>query len=239
MISRRRQAALRTLMPTLTERFRYACAAETSLRCAARIHFHQHPTSFFRFVGELCDERRPAGVVDRLGQHAAGKSFDVQIFDSDYAVFTDQPSTSLMVRISALVSDVRVCALQQFNRFAATMGAFLSPRYLSLRFAELPLCFAVESRILNLGPVRDRCKTHHTNIEANAFCAYGQRRGFAFYGEAGVPASRFALDSKRLNRPLKRPVQFDSHVSNLGQAQPAILEREPRLSVGERVVSSG
>src|SRR2546427_722740 len=112
MISRSRQTALITQMPTLAQRFGYTRSTETSLRCAARIHFHQHAPSFFRFVRELVEERRPSGIIDGLGEHARRQAFDVQIFDRDQTTALNYKTRGLVVKVSALVSDVRVRALQ-------------------------------------------------------------------------------------------------------------------------------
>lgn len=81
MISWRRQPTLLTLMPALAQVFRHRCATETCLTRATRVDLHQHTPSPCRFVRELVDENRPSSIGDRLGQHATGQAFDVQVFD--------------------------------------------------------------------------------------------------------------------------------------------------------------
>jgi len=85
MIACRRQPALLTLMPALAQRFGHRCATQTGLARAARIDMHQLAPSFCRFVRQLGDECRPSSIVDGLGQHAAGKPLDVQVFHGDHA----------------------------------------------------------------------------------------------------------------------------------------------------------
>jgi len=51
------------------------------LRRPGCIDTEQLSTGAFSLVREDRDERRPAGVLDLLGQHTAGQALDVEIFN--------------------------------------------------------------------------------------------------------------------------------------------------------------
>ena len=108
MIPGRRQSALLTPMPALTQSLWHWCATETRLTCAAKVDFHQLSTSLSRFVVQFHDERRPSSIVDRLGKHAACQPFDVQVFDGNHAVGIDQRACRFVVEVSTLVMHMRV-----------------------------------------------------------------------------------------------------------------------------------
>src|SRR5712671_7388901 len=82
-VTRRRQPAYRTFMPTLRKRLGHGRSAYAHLAGFTRILLHQLAPGACSLVRELGKERVPSGVVDRAGQYSARKSFDVEVFHRD------------------------------------------------------------------------------------------------------------------------------------------------------------
>src|SRR5215469_15225388 len=91
-VTRRRQPAYRTFMPTLRKSLGHGRSAYARLTGSARIHLHQLSPGARSLVPELGKERVPSGVVDRAGQYSARKSFDIEIFHCDQPVALHQPA---------------------------------------------------------------------------------------------------------------------------------------------------
>src|SRR5512145_2403623 len=156
MITSYRQSATLTVMPSLAQSLRIRRSAHASLRRPARIYFHQHTTSLRRFVRELCDERRPAGVINGLGQHSCGHAFNVQLFNDYQPEQKHQHSRYFVREILSLATHMRVGALQVSNGFLSVITASLATGDLTLRPPEFGLGFFVVSGVFNLGSVRQR-----------------------------------------------------------------------------------
>lgn len=175
MISGRRQSTVPALVPSLAQCLWDSCAAQTGLRSAARVNLHQLAPSFCRFVLKLCDEGRPSGIVNRFGKHPARQSFDIQIFNRNDAVMIDECAAELVVKVRALVPDVRMCLLQQQDSFPASVTASLATRHLALRSPEFSLCRAVVARVVNFRSVRERDEGRQSDIKADSFSRLRQR----------------------------------------------------------------
>ena len=78
-------------MPAIREGLGHGSSAYAGLAGPAWIDFHQLSPSFFRFVREFLKERIPSGVIRRTRQHTSRETFDVQIFNGDYAIPIHQP----------------------------------------------------------------------------------------------------------------------------------------------------
>src|SRR6267154_648723 len=107
-VTRRRQPAYRTFMPTLRKRLGHGRSAYAHLAGFTRILLHQLSPGACSLVRELGKERVPSGVVDRAGQYSARKSFDVEVFHRDQPVAFHQPTAEIMMKGSTLVSDFTV-----------------------------------------------------------------------------------------------------------------------------------
>src|SRR5262245_24234315 len=146
MIASNVQSANSALVPPLAQSLRIWFTARTALRSSAWIDLDQLSTSFCRFVGEFGEKGRPPGIVDRLGQQATGQSFDIQIFHGNPVVAVDQFARRLVMKVGALVSDMRVRPLQQAHRFLAALRAFLSARHTAvLRQNSIRPVFSITS----------------------------------------------------------------------------------------------
>src|SRR4030095_3525282 len=150
MITRNRQSATLTVMPTLAQRLRIRRSADTSLRRPARVAFQQHTPSLFRFVRELGDERRPSGVVDGLGEHSGRQPLDIQLFGDDQSEQYDQRPRNLVREIFPLIAHVGMRALQLSNGFLPIVTASLAAGKLALRPPKFGLGFFVVSGIADL-----------------------------------------------------------------------------------------
>ena len=78
--------------------------ASTFLRTTAWIHLDQLAPSLLRFGFEHLDELSPRDVRNLLGQHSAGKTTKVEIFDDKDLVLADQPPRRLVLEVFAHVA---------------------------------------------------------------------------------------------------------------------------------------
>src|SRR6266498_152113 len=143
MISGCRQSALHALMPALAQCLAHGCATETCLTRAVRVNFHQLAPSFCRFVRKCREESRPSGIVDGLGEHAAGQAFDVQVFYGNEAIGIDQRAGHFVVEVGPLITDMCVRFLQKHDGLAASTTAALTSRHTALGTSEMRLGGAV------------------------------------------------------------------------------------------------
>ena len=171
MITRNRQSATLTVMPTLAQRLRIRRPAHAPLRRPARVHFQQLTTSLFRFVRELRDERRPSGVINRLSEHACRQALDIQVLYNDQSKYNNQSPGNFVREIRSLVAHVGVCALQVSHGFLSVITAALTASDLALRPPQRGLSLFVISGIFDLGSVRSlkgtrgRARIHPDAVE--------------------------------------------------------------------------
>jgi len=64
--------------------------------------------------------------VYRLGEHAAGQAFEVQIFDRNCSEVFYHPEREFVLQLVPLVLNTLANLLQQPHRFAAAVRAFLA-----------------------------------------------------------------------------------------------------------------
>src|SRR5215831_6659820 len=153
-VTRRRQPAYLTCMPTLCKRLGHGRSAYTHLAGSTRIYLHQLSPGACSLVRELGKERVPSGVVDRAGQYSARKSFDVEVFDRDQAVVFHQPAAEMMMKGGTLVSDFTVRLGHQYGGLAAATAAALATGKPALGAAEVCQPALEVSGIVNLPAVR-------------------------------------------------------------------------------------
>jgi hypothetical protein len=100
-------------MPAIPERFGERGATHAFLRGAWRIDPDANPASFRRFAEQDQERSSPRGIVDRHGEPASSQPFDVEVFDGNQAVPVHNLSCDLVMKIPALVADMRVYPLQR------------------------------------------------------------------------------------------------------------------------------
>src|SRR5574342_1086098 len=223
MIARNRQSATLTMMPSLAQCLRIRLSADTSLRRSARVYFHQHTTSLRRFVRELCDERRPSGVINGLGQHSSGHALYVQLFNYYQSEQKHQRSRYLVREILSLVTHMRVGALQLSNGFLSVITASLATGDLTLRPSEFGLGFFVVSGVFNLGSVRQRGEGIQAHVKARLFYRSRPRSRLAFDAEHGIPSSGLALGGDGFDLAFDWAMQFDFDGAYALQSQFAVV----------------
>lgn len=236
MISRGRQAARKTTMPTLSQCLRCVCPTEAFLRCAVWPDFNKPSASVLSFVAGEVEELRPSGIIDRLGKHTACEAFDIQILDGYQSVVVDQPTADLVVEVRALIANVRVCPLQQLNRLTSAARASLSPRNPALRPAKFSLRLTVIARIGYLCAVAQGGERRQPDIDADSTAICGKGLRPTLNRKAGIPLTRLSLHRQGLNLPFDGAMQLDFDLPDFRQVKPRLLQGESELRVGEAVI---
>lgn len=208
------------------ERLRDFCAAQTVLRCPTRINLHEHASGALSLVREHEKKVRPSRIIDRLRQHSACESFDIQIFDRDQPVAVNEFPRFFVMEVAALVADVIVKPLKQKNGFAPAVRSFLAPRYTPLQSAELRLGRTEPTRVLNLCAIAQSRERSQSDINADHVRIERQWLVIALNRKQRKPSSGFAFDREGFDRPFEWSVKFYADVSDL---------REPQLVPGKRV----
>lgn len=235
MISTSRQSANRAIMPAVLKGLRHPGSAGASLRRSAWVNLHQPPLSIFRFNDEHSDEAGPSRIVNGLGQHSAGKPSHVQVFHCNQRVFVDNLPRLLVLKVRALIPNMRVRPLQLADRFTAAITSLvLAPRYLALGAAEPGFGLAVVPGVLNLRSIGEDRKTVQTYIDSGFGGTGWKRMSIAFHAKAHEPASGLALDRHGLNCALDGPVQFDLDVPRALDTQLAGIEQAAAVAVGRK-----
>jgi hypothetical protein len=163
----------------------------------------------FGFVGELINEGRPTGIIDRFCEPAARQSLDVQIFDGDESIAVDQTTCELMLNIRPLVADMSLRDLKQPDGFTASSTIAASSPNPALGATRLRFRLLSMARIRDGGPVAQRREVRQPDVDADSLGRQGQRRWCHLNTETGEPFGGFALDRQRLDRSLDRAVQLD------------------------------
>ena len=210
-------------MPTLRERFSDSMSANARLARTARVNLDELAPGTFSLVRKFAQEVSPSGIIDGLGQHTAGQSLDVQVFDNNHTVVVDQHTAELVLEIGSLVLNMRVLPLQHGNGFPATVRPLvLAPSHPPLCDAQSALCITVQTRIANLSAVAEGCEGRQPNINPDRPAGCRKRNRIALHGEDHEPAARFALDRNRLDLAVDRAVELDLDLSHaLNANQPA------------------
>jgi hypothetical protein len=186
-------------VPTLTQCLRDGCATATGLTRAVRVDVHQLPTSFCRFVGQWSDERRPSGIVDGLGEHAAGQPLDVHILDSDHAIGVDQGVGDLVLKVRSLVLDLGVSLWEQEHGFSAILSPALSASHTALCTSQGCLAPLVAARVVDLCAIGEHRTGRQAHIQAHAGIGLRQRSCLALDTETDIPFAILALIGKYLS----------------------------------------
>src|SRR5262245_10718703 len=242
MIAWNRQSTTLTVMPSLAQCLRIRRSTHASLRRPIGRRFHQLTTSLCRFVRELCDERRPPGVINRLGQHSCGQALYIQLFNGYQAEQHDQRSRHLMREVCALVAHMRVDALQVSNGFLSITTAAFTASNLTLRPPESGLGFFVVSGVFNLGSIRQSGEGRQAHIKTDFFGRSRQRFRLTFDAQHSVPPSGLALDGDGFDPAFDWPMQLDFNCAHALQSQFAVVEHFAAVTItgeGDAVIATG
>ena len=201
-------------MFSIREQLWHRGSANAGLRSASRIHSNQLPTSVFGFVGNFCNEGRPASVLHRLGQHSSGKTLDVQVFDNDCAEVSKNIERLPMLVLVTQTRDSSVNLLEQSNRFASAIRAFLATNDPALCSTKFGFGGAIPARIRNRFAVGQGRKRFESNVNSNSVVERRQMLGFTFDEETDVPLAAFSLDCDGLDRARNWAMQLDFDFSD-------------------------
>jgi hypothetical protein len=236
MISWDRQSARLTAVPAISQPFGDGSSAGAFLRRAGGIDLDAYPRSLYRFREQDRQELAPADIMHRFGHHAAGQSFGVQVFDGDQAVAVDQHARDLVMKIPALVLDMRMYPLQGLDRLAVAMTPTLPASDLPLGTSELGLCRLEVARILDPRPVGECGERLQPNIEAHRFRALRQGNRVRLSAEADIPTPGFPLQGHGLDRALQGATPLDFQFSDALTIELAIIPELTAIPVsGEGV----
>lgn len=212
-----------------------------SLTGVPGVDFHHATTSAFRLVRRVVDQLTPSSIGYALGETVVLEHpVNIQVLKRNDAKLVDQPPTEFVGKISAAVGD----ALVYLGDHAPPPGSF--GRSL-LGFAQLPLGFrqnllilAEETRIRDMLARTEGGERVKPYVNTNGLWFIGQRLGFNFTSEAGVPvASSSTANGERLDLALDRTVENNLHAANLGQGEAVVFQLEAELGVGEAVIPRG
>ena len=143
--------AARAAMHPLRERFLCPwklAAVAAHLRGVPGDYPNDCDPSFFRFGSQDRYEPSPACIVRGLRKPGVGDTTDVEDFVDNEAVSIYQPSSLLVVEVSALVRRFLVQAGNELAGFAASVGAELLARHRALLPPGLLLSLPVVARRL-------------------------------------------------------------------------------------------
>jgi hypothetical protein len=203
------QAARNTNVLSVRECLVHRCPTETCLAGASGIHRDQLPTSVFSFVGEFCEEARPTGIVNRLGQHSSSEALDVQVFHNDCAEVLYQPKRQPVLELVPLISDSSVNLLQKSNNLATTLRAAFTSSNPSLCPPKFRFGLPVPTRVRNCIAVGQSREGFQANVDPDCMIAGRKWFCFTFDGEADVPLATLTLHGDRLDYPSNRTMQLD------------------------------
>jgi hypothetical protein len=218
-ITRSNQTAFDADMFSIREQLSHRGSTDAGLGCASGIHGNQLPTSIRSFVGKFCNERRPASVVYRLGQHSSSKNFDVQVFDNDCAEVSNETERLPMLKLIPQPINPSVNFLEQSDRFPSTVRTLLATGNLALPASKFGFSGSVPARIWNHFTIGQGSEGFQTDINSNCVVERRQDVGFALNGETDIPLAALTLHSDRLNLARDRSVQLNLDFSDALNAQ--------------------
>lgn len=236
---------MRTFMFSDRQVFRDNLATtSTHLRCAPGVNQYHSPRSFFRFrlteLYKFTPGRIGYAPVDGLVAVLL-HVLNVQVFKGNELVFIDQLSTFLMREVVAPVRLALVGMTKGVHGLAAFLATFSELFFLSLQPGDVFGVSLHPTLALDLLTIRKVGKGRQAQVKPHNLVSWRQRFGFHNAAKAGIPvADTVTANSQSLTLALKRPVQLDFHIANLGQTQAAVWSKSPVPPcswVGEAVIA--
>lgn len=239
MISIRRQPAVQTQMPALSQRLFHARTTGAYLASSPRINLHEQPTSIFRFVGQQSNEVSPSGVENRLTQFwVLRHPVDIQVFDRNESVRVYERPRKVVVEIASLIPDVIMEPLKQQDRFEPAVRSFLSTGNTSLQTSQFCLRPAKPSRVFDTSSIAKGRERGQSDVNADSVAAKRQWRSLRFYNKQSEPAPRLPFYGKGFNQTHNRTMQIDANPANPRQSQFASFYGLSDLPKREAVIPS-
>ncbi len=236
---------MRTGVNSLIQRLQHHFSTtRTHPGCVLGIHGHQHPTSIFRFVGEVVPESPPSNIVDVPVQRTPivlRHSLDVQLFNADDAEGIDDGTTQLVGEVLPPVLDLLPHLPEGLPLLASPLRALRALGELALDLPESPIILLEESGVLDPRAVRQDGELLDPDIDADGVGGLGEGGWFDFHGEAGEPTSgSIPVDGEPFDLPFDGTMLLDPDIPYAGESEgPISLEGEATVRVleGEGVVT--
>lgn len=213
------------------------------LRRAPGVNQRHTTTSFFRFVHSELHELTPGHICYALVDGPPAvllHVLNVKVLEGDELVLVHQPARLLMSKVAATVRGAAISVLQGAHNLAALWTSPGKPLFLALQTSNVSRVSLRPSLAPDFLSVGEDGEGSQAQVDAHNPVGRRQRTGLDNARETSIPATyRIAPDGQRLAFACKRPVQPDSHIAYLGQAQPVIRQEAPvalRLRVRERIV---
>jgi len=234
------QPAVRAIMNTVSQSFRYIRQATTTGACLRRVtgvYLDKLPTSFLHFVGEFGKEHPPSRIVDRLRQHPTSQTLDIQILNGNQTIVIRYLPTDLVVKIRPLIPDMRVRLLEQTDGLAPAFAAFPSPGDASLCCPECRLAMTVVAWVLYQLTIGQGGKGRESHVNSDSV---RQRRRWIHtdnHAETGIPLTSLTLEGERLNLAGDRPVHLQLDETDTLQLKPVVVRNVATISPGREGIT--
>ena len=155
--------------------------------------------------------KQPSGVIDGLGQHTAGQSFDIQILDRDDPV-ADSPVSERPYAESLFVGSSRWHApFGAPERLCGDSFPRVPPCHTALRYAHLACALLVVARVANFVPSASVAKAFNpTSIPVRVSVSGNGCPNLDT--EADIPFATLSLDRDYLDRAINGTMQMTLNV---------------------------
>lgn len=211
-------------VPTVAQTFGNSRSAQAGLRGATGVYLNEFAPGALSLVRKHVQEISPSGIMYLFGQHSAGQSFDIQIFDNYCPVVANNLRRNFVMKVTALTLHMIVDALKRLYSFAAAIRVFIfAASEPPLGDAQFAFCTHKKARIIDCHAVRECSECCDPNIYPNRINAWTKWLRFTFRTEAHEPVPRFASDGCCLNSPVHGAVQFYfDFTASLNVKQPSL-----------------
>jgi hypothetical protein len=230
-----RQATSRTFVPSNRKVFSDFLAAYTLLACSFGINFHVPNASLFSFALQREQKAGPPGIRYRSAQPAVPEhSLNVQAFDNDEGVATDQTKRNLVVVFTPKIPNAGVKLGKSSNRFAPVLTTFLLPGHAAGDTPQLRQSVFQVTGIRFPFAIRSGEERFQTHVDASWWPASIRKRDVWQHArEDHIPLTCFALDRNSLDFSIDGAMQLDTKRSNMLDVQSRILETDAITVGGE------
>ena len=205
--------------------------AGTLLRRASGVDEYNRAPGAFSLVRAKLHKSSPGHVRDipvndtvPVGLHV----LNVQILKRDQPKAVDQFATLLMCKVVATIVRPPVSVTQRANDLAAFGAALRQLFLLALKASNVLRVTLHPALAFDRVAGGQHGKGFQAQIDTGHLARHRQRTWFNLARETGVPvAHAIPTKGQRLLRACHRAMQFDLHVTYLGDAQPPVVEEAP------------
>src|SRR5579871_2678768 len=233
-------------MPTLRQFLRCPGSAPGAiLRSVRRVHGHDHTSGAFSLLREDSAEHRPCGIRNALiqtgllacavgqilsclfvlfGFWTPGHVLDLECFHGDQPEAVDDPSSGLVNKVMASITDALMNTRDSFLSLATFPATLLLLLELALGLRQCLLLLAQEARVLDELTVREGRELFDANIYADLLLGFGERFCLDFTAEAGEPFAGLNANRAGFDLALRRTVNNGLDGSDFGKGDCRFLQ---------------